>query len=260
MVSPRYSLFWMAGTLGALLVVSAPACAQRQPDVTVFAAASLTNALQEAADTFAAAGGGRVRFSFASSSALAKQIEAGAGAQLFLPADDAWMDYLAARELLVAGTRRPLLGNRLVLVVPAATPVSVTIAAGGAWLQALPPGRIATGDPAHVPAGKYAKQALTNLGVWPDAEPRLARADNVRGAMVLVERGEAAAGIVYSTDAAVSKQVAIAGTFPETSHEPITYPIALVRSGDQGAARTFYAYLTSAEARAIFTRHGFAVR
>jgi molybdate transport system substrate-binding protein len=260
MASMQHLRLLLAGALGAMLLLSVQTSAQQPSDVTVFAAASLTNALQEAAVAHAASGGARLKFSFASSSTLAKQIEAGAAAQLFLSADEAWMEYLGKRNLLVAGTRRALLSNRLVLVVPADKPVSVAIASDGTWLRDLPPGRISTGDPAHVPVGKYAQQALTTLRVWPDVEPRLARADNVRNALVLVERGEAVAGIVYSTDAAISKHVVVAGVFPETSHDPITYPIALVRPYNHGAARAFYTFLASSEARAIFTKHGFAVR
>ncbi len=240
--------------------LSGSPAAQPASTVTVFAAASLTNALQEVADGFAAAGGARVKFSFASSSTLAKQIEAGAGAQVFVSADDAWMDYLEKRNFLVDGSRRVILGNRLVLIVPADKPAQLSITGDGGWLSALPKGRIATGDPAHVPVGRYAQQALTALGVWGEVERRLARADNVRNALVLVERGEAVAGIVYATDAAVSKHVRIAATFPESSHDPISYPIALLRSSDQGAASAFHAHLSTPAARAIFVKHGFAVR
>lgn len=244
----------------ALLGFALPAHAQTRAEVTVFAAASLTNALEEAVRVLAQQGGAKVKPSFAASSTLAKQIESGAQAQIFLSADEPWMDYLDKRGLLAAGTRRPLLGNRLVLVVPADRPMRVDVAPGGAWLEALPPGRIAVGDPAHVPAGKYAQQALTGLGVWPKVEPRLARADNVRSALVLVERGEAAAGIVYATDAAISKGVVVAGTFPNEVHSPISYPIALVRGEDQGHAQEVYRFLISPEAAAVFTKYGFSIR
>lgn len=241
-----------------------PAKAQKGGDVVVFAAASLSNALQEVCDGFTAtsstgASGVKVKLSFAASSTLAKQVEAGAGAQLFLSADEAWMNYLAKRDLLEAGSRRAYLGNRLALVVPADRPATVEIAAGKDWLRQLPAGRIATGDPAHVPVGRYAEAALKSLGVWKEVGPRLARADNVRNALVLVERGEAAAGIVYSTDAAVSKKVAVAGLFPESSHEPVTYPIALLKGHGQGNARALYDFILGPAARAIFVKHGFAV-
>ncbi len=246
--------------LTGLLIGSPPAFPEAVPEVTVFAAASLSTALRQAGDRFSEKGGMKVKFSFAASSILAKQIEAGAGASLFLSADEDWMDYLAKRTLLATDTRRPLLGNRLVLVVPVDRPINVGIVFGTSWLGALPAGRIATGDPAHVPVGKYARQALTSLGAWTEAEPRLARADNVRNALVLVERGEASAGIVYGTDAAASKGVVVAGTFPQDSHDPISYPIALLRGRDQSDARKFYDFLTSPEAREIFARFGFIVR
>jgi molybdate transport system substrate-binding protein len=260
MASVQRSRERLAWILTALLLLFAPASAQPPQEVTVFAAASLTSALQELGGAYAAKTGTRVKFSFAASSTLAKQIEAGAEAHLFLSADAAWMDYLEKRDLLVAGSRRALLGNRLVLVVPADKPLSLTIARDGGWLRALPAGRIAMGDPAHVPVGKYAQQALIALGVWPDVESRLVRADNVRNALVLVERGEAAGGIVYSTDAVNSKHVSVVGAFPERSHDPITYPVALLRSPDQGAAQSFLAFLTTPEAQAIFTKLGFTVR
>jgi len=250
----------LLGLLIPLLGPAMPASGQSQPEITVFAAASLTNAMQEVADAFTRRNGTNVKLSFASSSTLAKQVEAGAGAQLFMSADQAWMDYLEGRNLLVKGTRRSLLGNRLVVIVPSNKPLRIEISSDRAWLARLPEGRIATGDPAHVPVGMYARQALTALGLWEDVEPRLARADNVRNALVLVERGEAAAGIVYTTDAAISKQVAIAGTFPETSHAPISYPVALLRGGEGDGARALLEFLGSAEARTIFEKHGFSVR
>jgi molybdate transport system substrate-binding protein len=239
---------------------SLPAKAQTAGGVTVFAAASLSNALQEVCDAFTVASGVKVKLSFAASSTLAKQIEAGAGAQVFVSADEAWMDFLAKRGLIEEGSRRPLLGNTLVLVVPADQAVQVEIAKGNGWLAKLPSGRIATGDPAHVPAGRYAEDALRKLGVWDEVGPRLARADNVRNALILVERGEAAAGIVYGTDAAVSKKVAVAGLFPESSHDPITYPVALMKGQGQGGPRALYDFMASDTARTTFAKHGFAVR
>jgi molybdate transport system substrate-binding protein len=244
-----------------LLTAAVPKTAAQSPaKLIVFAASSLTDALQEIGGAFGRAGGPPVTFSFAASSTLAKQIEAGADGDLFLAADTAWLDYLDQRGLIIPETRRPLLGNALVLVVPAAQARTLTIRGDGAWLAALPAGRIATGDPAHVPVGRYARQALERLGVWAAVEPRLARADNVRSALVLVERGEAAAGIVYATDVAASKRVTVAGIFPADSHDPITYPVALLKGRDGPTARRFLAYLASAEARAIFAKHGFTVR
>jgi molybdate transport system substrate-binding protein len=247
--------------LAVTLTAAAPgAMAQTAKDVTVFAAASLTNALQDLAAAFEATTGVRVKVSFAASSALAKQIEAGAGPDVFVSADESWMDYLQQRGFLANSTRKPLLGNRLVVVVPADRRLTLVIAQGSGWLEALPQGRIATGDPSHVPVGKYAEQSLRALGAWAAVAPRLAKADNVRSALVLVERGEAAAGIVYATDAAVAKGVAVAGVFPDSLHDPIVYPIALLAGRDQGGARAFYDYLISEAAHAVFIKHGFAIR
>lgn len=242
----------------ALVMLGQPAHAQR--DVTAFAAASLTNALQEITAAFTAETGIRVKLSFAASSTLAKQIEAGAAAHIFFSADEAWMGYLDKRRLIDASSRRSILGNRLAVVVPADRPVKLDIGLDRSWLAKLPSGRIATGDPAHVPVGRYAEQALRKLGVWADVAPRLARADNVRNALVLVERGEAAAGIVYATDAAASKKAVIAGLVPEDAHDPITYPIALTRAHGQGDARALLEFLTGPAARSTYARHGFAVR
>lgn len=233
--------------------------AQGAPPVTVFAAASLSDALQEAAAAYEKAGGAKVRLSFAASSTLAKQIEAGAAADIFISADEAWMDYLKSRKLIADETRRPLLTGRLALVVPSETKVQIDLAKDRDWLAKLGPGRIATGDPAHVPAGKYAQQALTKLGLWSEIEPRLARADNVRNALVLVERGEAAAGIVYATDAAASKRVTVAGLFPETSHDRIVYPMAMMHGREKGEAMKLYDFLVSPAARGIFAKFGFGL-
>jgi len=255
----RTCLGLLTGLLGLGLAGVAPAAAQSRPEVTVFAAASLTNALQEIADAFGTQSGARVKLSFAASSALAKQIEAGAKVQIFVSADEAWMDHVEKIGLVAPGTRRALAGNRLVLVVPATAAIALDPAAAG-WLARLPPGRIATADPAHVPVGRYARQALTRLGAWGEAEGRLARAENVRSALVLVERGEAVAGIVYATDAAASKQVTVAATFPETAHDAIVYPMALLRGEEQGVARKLYDFLTSGDAKAVLHKHGFSTR
>lgn len=228
--------------------------------LTVFAAASLTNALQDIGKAFEAKSGHTVKFSFAASSALAKQIESGAPAGVFLSADEQWMDYLAERALIVADSRRTLLGNSLVLVVPADSKATVDIKPGFDLAGLLGDGRLATGDPAHVPVGKYAKAALTALGVWQIAEPRLVNADSVRAALVLVERGEVPLGIVYATDAAVTPKVRVAGSFPADSHPAITYPSAIIAGQDSAAARDFNAWLRSDTARSVFTRYGFTVR
>lgn len=241
----------------ALLAFLLPSVAWAQP-LTVFAAASLTDAMKDISAAWEKRGHPPLRLSFASSSTLARQIAHGAPANVFASADEKWMDYLAKANAIVPDTRRDLVSNQLVLIVPKDHARTVTIGPNLDVAALLGPnGRIATGDPAHVPVGIYAKQALTKLGLWAKIEPRLARAEDVRGALLLVERAEARAGIVYATDAAVSSGVVIAGTFSESSHDRITYPFAVVRSGDTPEARALMAYLAGPEARAIFTRRGF---
>jgi molybdate transport system substrate-binding protein len=226
----------------------------------VFAAASLGDALARVAEAYAGRGNANPRLSFAASSTLAKQIDQGSEADIFISADEAWMDWLEKRGRLAVGTRRPLLANSLVLVVPSGRALSLEIGRGTGWIDKLPAGRIAVGDPDHVPAGRYARQALETLGAWEAARPRLARADNVRSALVLVERGEAVAGIVYATDARITTRVTVAGRFPSSSHAPIVYPVALIRSRERPAARRLYDFLSSPEARSILARHGFTPR
>jgi molybdate transport system substrate-binding protein len=232
----------------------------RAQALTVFAAASLTDAMKQVSDLWVKAGHVAPRQSFASSSTLARQIESGAPANIFASADEQWMDYLAKKDLIAAGTRKDLLGNDLVLIVPATHPIHVTIAPGfdlAALLGA--DGRLSTGDPAHVPVGIYAEQALKKLGMWDKIGPRLAPAADVRSALLLVERGEAPAGIVYSTDAAASKAVSIAGVFPDSSHDPITYPFAVTKAGDMPEARAFLDFLSTPAVREVWTRNGFKV-
>ena len=232
----------------------------RAQELTVFAAASLTDAMKDVSAQWAQAGHPALRMSFGSSSTLARQIEQGAPANLFASADQKWMDYLAEKNLIAADTRKDLLGNDLVLVVPANKPQHVTIGPGFDLLSLLGAnGRIATGDPAHVPVGIYAEQALRKLGQWDAIAPRLARTDDVRAALLLVERGEAPVGIVYATDAAVSKAVMVAGTFPANSHDPVSYPFAVVKSGDTPEARALMTFLQGPQARAIFVQRGFKV-
>ena len=228
-------------------------------DTTMLAAASLTNALEELGAQYQAETGKTVVFSFASSSALAKQIEAGSPAQIFASADEKWMDYLAERQLIEDDTRVSPIGNSLVLIVPADSPVTEVTIDSSFDLAALlgTDGRLSVGDPDHVPAGGYAKEALELLGLWATAEPRLARAEDVRAALVLVERGEAPAGIVYATDAAVSDQVRVVGTFPADSHKPITYPFAIVAGQNSEDAVTFFGYVTGPTGLATFEKYGF---
>lgn len=243
--------------LAVLLLFPLPARAQ---ELTVFAAASLTDAMKDIAVLWQKDGHPALRQSFGASSALARQIEQGAPANLFASADEKWMDYLVQRDLIAPATRRRLLGNDLVLIVPADQPAKVMIGPGFDLLALLgATGRIATGDPAAVPVGLYAEQSLCKLGLWDAVAPRLARTEDVRAALLLVERGEAPAGIVYSTDAAVSAGVAIAGVFPDDSHEPITYPFAVTKAGDTPAARALMDFLAGPQARAAFLRRGFKV-
>ena len=243
--------------LAALLLFPLTAHAQK---LTVFAAASLTDAMKDIAALWQKDGHPALRQSFGASSALARQIEQGAPANLFASADEKWMDYLVQRDLIASGTRRQLLGNDLVLIVPADHPAKVTIGPGLDILALLgATGRIATGDPAAVPVGLYAEQSLRQLGLWDAVAPRLAGTEDVRAALLLVERGEAPAGIVYSTDAAVSAGVAIAGTFPDDSHDPITYPFAVIKAGDTPPARALMDFLAGPQARAVFLRRGFKV-
>ncbi len=242
-----------------LLLLFAPLHA-RAAELTVFAAASLTDAMKDVSALWVKAGHQEPRLSFGSSSTLARQIEQGAPANVFSSADEQWMDYLVKKNLVALDTRHSILGNDLVLIVPATHPVHVTIGPGFDLAALLGPnGRLATGDPAHVPVGIYAEQALKKLGLWDMAEPRLAAAADVRSALLLVERGEAPVGIVYGTDAAVSKAVSIAGVFPDNSHDPISYPFAAIRSGDTPDARAFLAFLTTPAARQVWISRGFKV-
>jgi molybdate transport system substrate-binding protein len=247
-----------------LLLLLAPlqAHAQTLPPstLTVFAAASLTDALKDISQMWVKAGHEAPRISFDSSSTLARQIEQGAPVNVFASADEKWMDFLAKANLVASDSRHDLLGNDLVLVVPATHPTHVDI--GPSFdLSALlgPDGRLAVGDPAHVPAGIYAEQALRKLGLWDKVATHLAAAPDVRSALLLVERGEAPAGVVYGTDAAVSRGVTIAGVFPENSHDPVTYPFAVTKAGDTQEARAFLAFLSTPAAREVWTKRGFKV-
>ena len=225
------------------------------------AAASLTDAMKDLGAAWAAHGHPAPRFVFAASSALARQIEQGAPAGIFASADEPWADYLQERNFLVPGTRSSPLGNQLVLIAPADQPGEVALTPGVDLLSRLgPSGRIATGDPASVPVGKYAQAALTSLGIWGKVAPRLARAENVRAALLLVERGEAPLGIVYATDAAASEGVRVVGTFPEDTHPPVTYPFALLKGGDTQEARALLAFLVGPDAAPTYRKLGFSVR
>lgn len=237
------------------LLFAVPAAAE---DITVFAAASLTDAMKEIGTAYEAKTGNHVAFSFAASSTLARQIESSAGADMFLSADLDWMDYLDKKNLLKPGTRHTLLGNHLVLIAPSGLKVRVKIAPHFDLAGALGGSRLAIADPVSVPAGKYGKTALTNLGVWDSVQDKLAIAENVRAALAYVARGETTLGIVYNTDAKIEPQVHVVGTFPDSSHKPILYPVALTKDGKPGAA-DFEKYLTTDAALAVFRKDGFAV-
>lgn len=242
-----------------LLAIASPATAQEKGPL-VLAAASLQESLTAAADAWAAKKHARPVLSFAASSALARQIGAGAPADLFISADEPWMDDAAKKGMIQPGTRVSFLANRLVLVAPAAKPLKIAIRPGFALARALGDGRLAMADPDAVPAGKYGKASLIGLGVWPSVAPKVARAENVRAALALVERGEAPLGIVYETDARASKAVRIVGVFPANSHPPITYPIALLKTATSADAEPFRRFLISRQGKAIFARYGFAAK
>jgi len=226
--------------------------------VTVFAAASLADAMNEIAKDYQRDTGKSVAVSPAASSALARQIEASGGADLFISADLDWMDYLDKKGLIAPGTRRNLLGNRLVLVAPKDAKPRITIAPRFDLAGALAGGRLAIADPASVPAGKYGQAALTRLKVWDSVKDHLANAENVRVALSYVARGEAPLGIVYETDAKSEPGVKVVGVFPDNSHPPILYPAALVKDA-KPEAKDFLAYLASPTARAVFVKAGFSV-
>jgi molybdate transport system substrate-binding protein len=242
--------------LSALAAVWLASAAQAAP-VTVFAAASLKNALDEVGAEYAKAGR-EARFSYAASSAIARQIEQGAPADVFVSADTDWMDYLAQRSLVVAASRRDLLTNRLALIAPADSKVSLRIARGMPLARVLGGGRLAVAGP-DVPAGKYARASLTALGVWDGVAGQLAQAENVRTALQYVARGEAPLGIVYDTDAKVEPKVRIVGLFPEGTHPKIVYPAAVVANSKNPDAARFLAFMSGPKAAVVFRKYGFTV-
>ena len=248
---------FVAVALSALAAAPLPAAAQ--DTLTVFAAASMRNALDDVNKAFTDKEKTKVTSSYAASSALIKQIEAGAPADVFISADLDWMKYGIEKKAIKLGTDFSLLGNRLVLIAPKESKIgAVTIGQGFDIAALAGDGRIATGDVRAVPVGKYAKAALEKLGAWQKAEPKMAMAENVRAALALVGRGEAALGIVYETDAKVEPNVKIVAAFPPDSYPPVVYPV-----GQTAAAKTdpskYFAFLRGDEARAIFERYGFTV-
>lgn len=235
-------------------LVLAPA--QAAP-VTVFAAASLKNALDEVGREYARTGG-EARFSYAASSAMARQIEQGAPADIYVSADADWMTYLAERRLVVAATRRDLLTNRLALIAPADSKTALKVARGMPLARALRGGRLAVAGP-DVPAGKYARAALISLGAWDGVSRKLAQAENVRTALQYVARGESPFGVVYDTDAKLEPKVRIVGLFPAGSHPAIVYPAALVAGSKNPDAARFLSFMSGPQAAVVFRRHGFTV-
>lgn len=252
-------------SFSALLLIAvslAPTAARAQDDagLTVFAAASLKEALDEAAAAYRRQTGVPVRVSYAASSALARQIEQGAPADVFFSADLEWMDYLQKRNRLDVATRRSLLGNRLVLIAPRASKAQVDLKRPATLLAALGDGRLAVGQTRTVPAGKYAKASLESLSLWNGVRPRLAESESVRAALMLVARGETPLGIVYASDAKAEPGVRVVATFPEDSHPPIVYPVAALRGARAAQAARFVQWLASPAADALFTKRGFAVK
>ncbi|MHC3125138.1 molybdate ABC transporter substrate-binding protein [Acinetobacter sp. GN11] len=235
------------------LVFNVPAKAE---SVTVYAAASLTNAINDLEKIYEKQNKVEVKTSYAGSSTLAKQIEAGAPADVFISADTQWMDYLQNKKLVAANDRINLLGNRLVLITPKGQSLKVKLD------KTIDPnkvftGKICTGDTKSVPVGKYAKQAFTNLGWWSRIEPKLVETEDVRTALNFVARGECQVGIVYATDAAISKDVTVVGVFPENTHSPIIYPVGIIKKNP--SSTKLYQFLQSNQAKAVFKKYGFSV-
>ncbi|MES3152901.1 molybdate ABC transporter substrate-binding protein [Sphingomonas faeni] len=238
-------------------IAASGAQAQRPP--LVLAAASLQESLTAAADVWARKGHIKPTISFAASSALARQVESGAPADLFVSADEDWMNELAKKNLIVASTRVTFLGNRLVVAAPAGSKIRIPVRPPAALARVLTAGPLAMADTA-VPAGKYGQASLEKLGVWAQVAPRVVRAENVRATLALVERGAAPLGIVYATDAKASAKVRIASVFPENTHPAITYPVARLKASTNPDAEAFRRFLVSREGKAIFVRYGFSAR
>jgi molybdate transport system substrate-binding protein len=255
-----FAVRWLNRVAAATLLLVMPFAAAAQTDrgITVLAAASLTNVMQEIGKTYEASTGRHVVFSFAGSMILAKQIEASAGADLFISADAESMEYLDRKNLIARGTRSNLLGNALVLIAPADSKTALRIAPGFGLAAALGSARLALATPESVPAGRYGKAALTALGVWDSVKDRLAQGEDVRATLAYVARGEAPLGVVYATDAKLEPKVKIVGTFPQNAHQPIVYPAALTKDANPDAA-LFLAYLKTPAPRAAFERAGFSM-
>ena len=257
--SRRFSLRLALAVTAGFLTASLGTPTQAQEKVTVFAAASMKNALDAANAAWTAETSKETVVSYAASSALAKQIESGAPADIFISADLDWMKYLADKNLVKADTQTKLLGNRIVLVAPREGAQPVEIGQGFDLSALLGDGKLAMGAPDSVPAGKYGKAALEKLGAWSAVEGKVAGAESVRAALALVSRGEAPYGIVYQTDAAADPGVAIVGTFPENTHPPIIYPIAVLTESKAPDAAAYLDYLKSDKAAPFFEKEGFTV-
>ncbi|MGA1799105.1 molybdate ABC transporter substrate-binding protein [Sphingomonas sp. 4RDLI-65] len=251
----RYLMLALA--VPATLAAGGAQAQQRAP--LVLAAASLQESLTAAADAWAKQGHVKPTISFAASSALARQVESGAPADLFVSADEDWMNELAKKNLIVASTRVTFLGNRLVVAASAGSKVRIPVRPPAALVRVLTAGPLAMADTA-VPAGKYGQASLEKLGVWAQVSPRVVRAENVRATLALIERGAAPLGIVYATDAKASAKVRIAGVFPESTHPAITYPIARLKASTKPEAEAFRRFLVSRAGKAIFVRYGFSAR
>jgi molybdate transport system substrate-binding protein len=245
--------------IATLSAVSASAAHAQTRDILVFGAASLKNALDDANALYQRDKGHKVVVSYAASSALAKQIENGAPADIFISADLDWMDYLAQRKLIKPDTRSNLLGNKIVLIAGADSKVTLTIGPNFPLAQALGNGRLAMADPASVPAGKYGKAALEALGVWPSVADKIAPAQDVRATLAFVSRGEAPLGIVYQTDAAADKGVKIVDAFPASTHPAIIYPVAVTSTSKNPETAAYIAFLKSPAAKPAFEKQGFVL-
>lgn len=260
MFQPRFITHTIAvAALGFLLLLPGLQESKAAEKLTVFAAASMKTALDAANAAYTKATGTEVSVSYAASSALAKQIEAGAPADVFISADLDWMDYLAKKDLIDGNSKKNLLGNRLVLVAPKGEAKPVQINQGFDLASLLDSRRLAMGAVESVPAGKYGKAALEKLGVWKSVEGKVAGAENVRAALALVSRGEAPYGIVYQTDAAADPGVTVVGIFQQESHPPIVYPVAKLRESKSAGAASYLKFLESPEAESFFTSQGFTV-
>jgi molybdate transport system substrate-binding protein len=251
--------FWISLVVGAALVSGIGPAAAQGRDVLVFAAASLKNALDDVAGQWQRQTGKRVAISYAASNNLIRQIEQGAPADIFISADLDWMDYGQQKNLIKPETRANLLGNRIVLIAPKDSTLSIKVEQGFDLAGALKGGRLAMGNVDAVPAGKYGKAALEKLGVWDGVKGRIAQAESVRAALLLVSRGETPLGIVYQTDAASEPAVRIVGTFPEDTHPPIIYPVAMTKDSNNATAADFLKYIRSPAAKPAFERQGFTV-